>query len=166
MEGKWGFMAIEYMKKLSELYFHLGYPPYQWVCNEDPPPWQPLKKPLNQCLVALSASGGIYQVGQLAFHFKDDDSFREIDKEVKTQDLRFAHFAYDATDARRDPNCVFPIDPLRRMEREGFIGRLAPLQYTFMGGIYSSRKVIENLAPAITEKLLKSQVDVLLLVPV
>ena len=159
-------MPIEYIKKMSEIYSGLGYPSYHWVRNEDPPPWQPLKRPLKECRVALSASGGIYQAGQLAFHFKDDFSFREIPKDVKIKDLRITHFAYDKTDARRDPNCVFPIDPLRRMVEQGFIGKLAPFQYTFMGGIYSSRKVRENLAPAITERLLKNHVDVLLLVPV
>jgi len=159
-------MPIEYIKTISERYSRLGYPSYEWVRNEDAPPWQSLKQPLNKCRVALSASGGIYKVGQLAFHFKDDDSFREIPKDVDIEDLRITHFAYDKTDARRDPNCVFPIDPLRRLEKEGFIGELAPFQYTFMGGIYSFRKVRENLAPAITEQLLKNHVDVLLLVPV
>jgi D-proline reductase (dithiol) PrdB len=157
---------IEYIKRIQKKYIDLGYPSYQWVRNADSPPWQPLKKPLNQCRVALSASGGIYQAGQLAFHFKDDDSYRAIPKDVNIRDLRVTHFAYDMTDARRDPNCVFPIDPLRQLEREGFIGELAPLHYTFMGGIYSSRKVRDNLAPVITEELVKHHVDVLLLVPV
>lgn len=159
-------MHVEYIKKMTKAYSELGYSGYNWVHNEDTPPWQPLKKPLSKCRVALSASGGIYQIGQLAFHYKDDASFREIPKDVNIKDLRFAHFAYDKTDARRDPNCVFPLDPLRRMEKEGFIGELAPWQYTFMGGIYSARKVRERLAPAITEQLLKHAVDALLLVPV
>jgi len=159
-------MHVEYMEKISKLYSSLGYPPYNWVRNKDPPPWQPLKKPLSRCRVAISASGGMYKAGQLAFHYKDDDSYRMIPKNVDIADLRIAHFAYDKTDARQDPNCVFPIDPLRRMEKEGFIGELSRFQYTFMGGIYSSRKVKENLAPAITEELLKHKVDALLLVPV
>jgi D-proline reductase (dithiol) PrdB len=159
-------MYVEYMKKIAERYSRLGYPTYRWVRNEDLPPWQPLRKPLNRCRLALSASGGIYRAGQLAFHFKDDDSFREIPRDVKVEDLRISHFAYDKTDARRDPNCVFPIDPLRRLEREGLIGEIAPFQYTFMGGIYSSKRVRESLAPAITDNLIQHRVDVLLLVPV
>jgi D-proline reductase (dithiol) PrdB len=159
-------MHVEYIKRISNLYARLGYSPYTWVRNEDTPPWQPLKGPLNKCRVAVSASGGIYKAGQLAFHYKDDDSYRAISKDVNIKDLRITHFAYDMTDARHDPNCVFPIEPLQRMEKEGFIGKLAPFQYTFMGGIYSSRKVRENLAPAIIDKLLKDKVDALLLVPV
>lgn len=159
-------MHVEYIKKIAERYSGLGYPLYSWVRNEDPPPWQPLQKPLDQCRVSLCASGGIYRAGQLAFHFRDDDSFRQIPRDVSIKDLRITHFAYDMTDARRDPNCVFPIDSLRRLEKEGFLGEIAPFQYTFMGGIYSHRKVKENLAPAITEQLVQNRVDALLLVPV
>jgi len=158
-------MSLEYIRMMTERYAGLGYAPYQWVRHEDPPPWQPLKKPLRQCRVALSASGGIYATGQLAFHFKDDDSFREIPKDGDMKDLRIAHFAYDKTDAVRDANCVFPLAPLRRLAEDGVIGELAPFQYTFMGGIYSARKVRENLAPAIVAELLRNRVDALLLVP-
>jgi D-proline reductase (dithiol) PrdB len=104
--------------------------------------------------------------GQVAFHYKDDVSFRVIPKTVHTADLRATHFAYDVTDARRDPNVVFPIDTLRGLEQEGFIGALAPYAYTFMGGIYSARRVREELAPQLTERLRAAQVDAVLFVPV
>ena len=158
-------MPIEYIKRMREIYSVLGYPPYQWVHNEDEPPWQLLPKPLRECRVALAASGGIYRTGQLAFHFKDDDSFRQIPSDVDVRELRIAHFAYDKTDAMRDPNCVFPIEPLRWLAATGQIGELAPFHYTFMGGIYSARKVREHLAPAITAELRRQKVDALLLVP-
>jgi D-proline reductase (dithiol) PrdB len=61
---------------------------------------------------------------------------------------------------------VFPIDTLRWLVREGLIGALADHAYTFMGGIYSSRRVREELAPQLTARLLAEKVDVALLVPV
>ena len=85
---------------------------------------------------------------------------------MKTADLRTAHFAYDETDARQDPNVVFPIDTLRRLVAEGFIGELADNLFTFMAGIYSARRVRDELAPRLTERLLAEQVDTVLLVPV
>jgi D-proline reductase (dithiol) PrdB len=157
---------VQYMSRIRENYARLGYRPYQWVINTDPPPWQPLRKPLSQCRLGLIASGGIYVTGQVAFHFKDDTSFRVIPKDVRTADLRTAHFAYDQTDARRDPNVVFPIDTLRRLEEERVIGTLADHAYTFMGGIYSARRVREELAPQLTARLLAEKVDIALLVPV
>ena len=157
---------VEYMTRIRDNYAKLGYKPYQWVINEEPPPWQPLNKPLSECRVGLIASGGIYVTGQVAFHFKDDASFRAIPTTVKTSDLRTAHFAYDQTDARRDPNVVFPIDTLRRLVKEGFIGSLTEHAYTFMGGIYSSRRVRDELALQLTERLLAEKADLALLVPV
>ena len=157
---------VEYIARIRDNYAKLGYKPYQWVVNTEPPPWQPLRKPLGQCRLGLIASGGIYVTGQVAFHFKDDISFRAIPKDVKTTDLRTAHFAYDQTDARQDPNVVFPIDTLRRLVQEELIGALADHAYTFMGGIYSSRRVREELAPQLTARLLAEKVDVALLVPV
>lgn len=158
-------MPIEYMKRIRDKYAARGYPPYKWAINEDPP-WQPLRKPLSECRLGLIASGGIYMTGQVAFHYKDDTSFRSILREVKTEDLRATHFAYNLTEARRDPNVVFPIDTLRRLEKEGFIGELAPHLYTFMGGIYSAKRVVEELAPQLIERLLEENVDAVLLVPV
>jgi D-proline reductase (dithiol) PrdB len=112
------------------------------------------------------ASGGIYVTGQVAFHYKDDTSWRMIPTDVKTADLRATHFAYDLTAARQDPNVVFPIDTLRGLVREGVIGALAAHAYTFMGGIYSTRRVREELAPQLLERLLAEHVDAVLFVPV
>ncbi len=159
-------MNIDYIQILTNVYSSLGYRPYQWVKNQDTPPFIPLKKPLSEIRLGLIASGGIYVTGQTAFHYKDDISFRMIPKGVKTRDLRITHFAYDLTDARKDPNVVFPIDPLRDLAEEGFIGDLADHLFTFMGGIYSARKVRDDLAPRLTDRLLAEKVEAVLLVPV
>ncbi len=157
---------VEYIRRITQQYSRLGYKPYQWVTNPEPPPWQALRKPLARSRLALIASGGIYVSGQVAFHHKDDTSFRAIPKTVLTEELRVTHFAYDKTDARADPNVVFPIDTLRALVAEGFIGELCDHAYTLMGGIYSTRRVREELAPRITERLLAERADLALLVPV
>lgn len=157
---------VEYITRITDNYSKLGYKAYQWVKSADRPPWQPLGKPLSQCRVGLIASGGIYATGQVAFHFKDDTSFRAIPTDVATSDLRTAHFAYDQTDARRDPNVVFPLDTLRRLVKEGFLDSLTAHAFTFMGGVYSYRRVVEELAPKLVERLIAEHADVALLVPV
>ena len=157
---------VDYIARTREQYDALGYPPYGWVHNDDTPPFTPLEKPLSECRVGLIASGGIYREGQIAFHFKDDFSYREIDTDTPAEDLRATHFAYDLTDARRDPNVVFPLDALRHAVAEGWIGSLARRAYTFMGGIYSARKVRDILAPALATRMQRDEVDVVLLVPV
>jgi D-proline reductase (dithiol) PrdB len=157
---------VEYIKSITRQYAKLGYKPYGWIYNKDAAPWQPLRKPLKESRLALIASGGIYRHGQVAFHSKDDTSLRLIPTDVRTEDLRTSHFAYDQADARKDPNVVFPIDTLCSLVREGFIGSLTEHAFTFMGGIYSSRRVREEVAPAITERLVAEHADLALLVPV
>ena len=158
--------SVEYIRSITRQYAKLGYKPYTWVYNTDTPPWQPLRKPLAQSRLALVASGGIYRRGQIAFHSKDDTSLRLIPTDVRTEDLRTSHFAYDQTDARRDPNVVFPIDTLRGLVREGLLGGLTEHAITFMGGIYSSRRVREEVAPTIAGYLEAERAEIALLVPV
>lgn len=157
---------VDYMERTRALYSQMGYPSYRWFESTEPPPWTPLRKPLSQSRIGLVASGGLYAAGQIAFHFRDDTSYRVIDTRTPTSALRATHFAYDLTDARSDPNVVFPVDTLRRLMKEGILGELAERAYTFMGGIYSARKVKELLAPALRERLVADGVDLALLVPV
>ncbi len=153
---------VAYIPRTREMY--PDYPPYRWVVNEGSP-WTPLAKPLNRCKVALISSGGVYRVGQPAFHTRDDASYREIPRDVAIEDLRVAHFGYRTEDAEKDPNCVFPIERLRELEAEGVIGKLADPAYSFMGGIYSARKVKKELAPQLVARLKEDNVDVFYLVP-
>ncbi len=157
---------VDYIERTREQYSALGYPAYSWVHNAEPPPWAPLVKPLSECRLGLIGSGGIYAAGQVAFHYKDDLSVRVIDTRAPTSALRATHFAYDLTDARDDPNVVFPIDTLHALAADRSIGAVAERAYAFMGGIYSSRKVRDVLAPALAEHLVRDEVDVVLLVPV
>ena len=104
--------------------------------------------------------------GQVAFHHRDDASIRAIDRDVDVADLHTSHFAYDQTAARRDPNVVLPIEPLRRSVASGRLGSQVRHSYTCMGGIYSARRVREELAPEIARRVIEDEVDLVLLVPV
>jgi D-proline reductase (dithiol) PrdB len=157
---------VDYIERTLAQYRDLGYPAYQWVRNDTPPPFAALKKPLRDCRIGLIGSGGIYVSGQVAFHFKDDLSFRIIDASTPMRDLRATHFAYDLTDARQDPNVVFPLGTLRMLAASGAVGSIAAHAYAFMGGIYSSRKVRERLAPVLAEHVARDEVDLAILVPV
>jgi D-proline reductase (dithiol) PrdB len=156
----------DYIAETRRLYDSLGYEPYRWAERPEPPPWTPIDRPLTECRVAVIASGGIYRAGQIAFHHRDDTTIRIIERDTPTAELRATHFAYDLTDARADPNCVFPIDTLRDLAADGEIGELADELYTFMGGIYSTRKVDEIVAPQLVDLIGSQHPDIVLLVPV
>ena len=157
---------VQYIERTRDQYATLGYGEYAWVHEPDSPPLTALLKPIARSTVGVVASGGVYASGQTAFTFKDDTTYRAIPTSADSTDLRATHFAYDLTDARRDINCVLPIDTLRSLEATGDVGALAPSFLTCMGGIYSSRRVRDELAPALVERCLDDGVEVLLLVPV
>ena len=157
---------VDYIPRITAQYSGLGYGEYQWLESQNAPAWTPLTKPLSDSKVGLICTGGIYAAGQTAFHFKDDTTYRAIPTDVDVEDLRATHFAYDLTAARKDINVVFPVEQLRTMVDEGVIDSIAPDAYTLMGGIYSTRRVREELIPALVDRVLADEVDVVLLVPV
>jgi D-proline reductase (dithiol) PrdB len=157
-------VPIDYIPRTRELYSPL--PPYRWTDNRAKEvPWTPLTKPLEECRVALVGSGGIHLAMQPPFHFKDDASYRLIPTDTPVSELRIAHFGYPTGDADSDPNCVFPLDALRGLAADGTIRELAPEAITFMGGIYSQRRVLEELVPPVVEKIKQLNVDLCYLVP-
>ncbi len=157
---------VEYIQITRSRYAKAGFEPYRWYHSETPPPWAPMRRPLAASRLGMLASAGVYVAGQVAYHYKDDASMREIPKDVAVADLRFAHVTeYMLGDARRDPNCLFPIEALRRLESEGFVGSVAETLYSCMGGIYSQRRAREQLIPSVLEAVKAQRVDAMLLVP-
>ncbi len=161
-----GVDPVDYIAQTKAAYDALGYPSYEWAHNPEPPAFVTPDKPLSECRVVLIASGGIYRRGQVGFTHKDDVTHREIPADAPIDELRVTHFAYDQSDARTDIGVVFPLEALRRLAAEGVIGSVADRALTFMGGIYSQRRVREELAPALTDRVHELGADVALLVPV
>lgn len=157
---------ICYIERITATYDALGYDQYQWHHRSAKPPFFKLEKPLAECKVGMIATGGVYKTGQVAFHYKDDTSYRAIPSDTKASNLRATHFAYDLSGAREDINVVFPIEGLRALNQEGMIGSLANNFLACMGGIYSQRAVIDDLAPQLVQRCIDEETDVVLLVPV
>lgn len=156
--GTCSLPPADYIDETVRLYSSLGYDSYRWAERPETPAWTPIGKPIDEWRITLIGSGGVYRLGQEAFHTKDDTSIRLIPSDTPTSELRTAHFAYDQTDARNDPNCVFPLDRLR--------GRLTPNAVGFMGGIYSTRRLEEETVPALIAHCEAEEPDLVLLVPV
>jgi D-proline reductase (dithiol) PrdB len=158
-------MTVKYMQAVTERYRSLGYAPYRWFRAEDPPPWQPLAKPLAAARIGMLSTAGAYALGQLAYHYKDDTSIREVPAATQERDLRFSHVTENyLVDARRDPGCIFPLRTLRSLVDDEFIGALAGKVFSCMGGVYSQRRVREEMAPALLSAFQAQRVDAALLV--
>lgn len=126
----------------------------------------PVTKDLKDSRVALITTAGVLVSGQQLYDIKNGDhSFRIIPDTTPTENLAISHGHYDQSDAEKDINCVFPIDRLHELEKEGFIGSVAKNHFGFMGYIPDTKPLMEESAPQVAQMLKEDNVDVAILSP-
>jgi D-proline reductase (dithiol) PrdB len=157
-------MPVRYIDQVRQVIYP-DQPPYQWSMFETTP-WTPLARPLSKCRIALLSSGGIHLKDQPPFNsVKNDLSWREIPIDAAPRDFRISHYSKNAQRVQ-DFNTVFPLERLRELAAEGFVGSLAPIAFTFMGRIFKRTELQKEMTPGIVERLRLLDVDAALLVPV
>jgi D-proline reductase (dithiol) PrdB len=133
-------------------------------------PWTPVVKRLGKSIVSLVTTAGVHRRDQMPFDMLDsngDPSSRVFEGTISVDDLMITHDYYDHKDADQDINIVFPIDRLREFEKDGIIGAVASVHFSFMGHVLGPhlRTLTEVTAPAVAERLKSEGVDVVLLTP-
>jgi D-proline reductase (dithiol) PrdB len=157
---------VRYIDGITQRYTRLGYAPYRWYYADDQPRLARLNKPLAKARIGALTTSGAYALGQVAYHYKDDTSVRAVPYSTPDSEMRFAHITQNyLVNAKRDPNCIAPLGALRTLEQEGVIGELADDMLSCMGGIYSQRRVREELIPELHRRFAEQKVDAVLLVP-
>jgi D-proline reductase (dithiol) PrdB len=118
--------------------------------------------------LALISSAGAYIDGTAAFDTAarlGDLSFREIPIEVEASDLHFAVRGYDGTAVQQDMNSQLPIERLLEFEKNGIIGQLNPVFWSFCGFITDAMGVANELAPKLVERVRRYEVQAALVIP-
>src|SRR5204863_6889597 len=93
-----------------------------------------------------------------------DLTFRMIPGDAKASEMMVTHHHYEHSDADRDINVVFPIDALRDLAQEGFIGEVAPVHVGYMGYTMQLKKMYDETAPQIAEQIDKqARADIVVL---
>lgn len=141
----------------------------RFVTNIDIP-WAPFTKDLEECRIALVTTAGVHLHWQPPFDMEDKDgdpTFREIPSWVDSEDLRITHNYYDHRDADRDINVVFPIQRLKELEAQEFVGKVSPRHFSFMGHIVGRylEMLVKKTAPEVARILKRDQVDSVFLTP-
>lgn len=131
-----------------------------YVPNTPKPVWTPLTKPLSECTVAFCTAGGVHLKSQKRFVLSGDYSYRLIPSDTPSSELMVSHGGFDNSDVNKDINSMLPIDRLRELAAEGFIGKVAPTLVGFMGGGGNVEKFRNETGPAIAKILRDEGVDV------
>lgn len=146
-----------------------------WISMETPRPipWTPLRKPLQECTVALLSSAGIAlksdkpfdQEGERRNPWWGDPSYRMIPAGATARDVKLYHMHIDPEYAERDLNCLFPLRRLAELAETGEVGKVAPRHYSMMGYLLRPERLLSESVPSMIENLREDRVDVVILVP-
>ena len=119
-------------------------------------PFTPFDRELAKSTIAIVTAGGVHLKDQEAFNISDelgDLTYREIPPDVDSSQLMVTHHHYDHSDADEDINVVFPIDVLRDLESEGFIGGIAKKHIAYMGYTMQLKAMYEGTAREIANEI-------------
>ncbi len=119
-------------------------------------PFTPFDGELSKATVAIVTAGGVHLKNQEPFNIADelgDLGFRVIPEDADASDLMVTHHHYDHTDADEDINVVFPLDVLRDLQTEGFIGGIARKHVGYMGYTMQLKAMYEGTAPQIANEI-------------
>jgi len=142
------------------------YPAFEYTVFRDTPV-TPLRKPLNECRLALVTTGGLHLKSDEPFdtkYLEGDCSYRQIPGNIRHEDIMVSHESYDHKFINADLNSVFPIDRMREYANQGIIGSLSEVHFSFMGHIYVTGPLLES-ARSVGKQLRALGVDIAFLTP-
>ncbi|GAA6210180.1 hypothetical protein NBRC116601_34730 [Cognatishimia sp. WU-CL00825] len=119
---------------------------------------------MSERKVTMISSAGLHLRSDQRF-IGMDSSYRAIPSSADPSDVLMGHVStnFDRTGFIQDINVAYPIELLRSLVDEGFIGSMADAHYSFMGGAYPMD--MEDHARALAAKLREEGVDTALFVP-
>lgn len=119
-------------------------------------PVTPFERELSRSKIAIVSAAGVHTRDQDPFNIADelgDLTFRLIPPDTESADLMVTHHHYDHADADEDINVVFPLDALRDLAAEGFVGGLAAKHVGYMGYTMQLKAMYEGTAPQIANEI-------------
>ena len=120
-------------------------------------------KELKDMTIALATAAGVHHKEDKRFNLAGDFTWRKITDQMKSSELMVSHGGYDNGDVNKDINCMFPIDRIHELAKEGFIKACAPVHAGFMGGGGNQEKFKHETGPAIAQMFKEEGVDAVVL---
>ncbi len=142
--------------------------PGSMITKADLVPLARLQKPLSESRLSFVSTAGVQPKSSMPFdtvHPVGDYSFRRVPSDSKPEDLEIHQLKYPTVGANRDMNVIFPIERLRELAAEGFIGGLTENFYSFIGYNMDAERLERTLAEDIAEAVEAERPDVVLLAP-
>lgn len=137
--------------------------------EDEPVPWARPLHDLASARITLVGSAGLSAPGQAPYdagNIYGDYTWRVLPADLDLATTTIAHEHYSHAAADQDRDSVYPLDRLRDLVSEGFIGGLTPQQFSMMGYLPLWPRTMHEFAPALAEQVVAQRPDAVLLVPV
>jgi D-proline reductase (dithiol) PrdB len=159
--------AAEFSRHFSKWNGNENLAGYPFVENVHAP-FTPVKRALPMLNLALISSAGAYIDGTDPFDTDSRDgdlNYHEIPVEVEAEDLKYAAKGYDLKAVIEDRNSQIPVERLLEYQANAVIGSLNNVWWSLSSYIPNARKVVDDLAPKLVERLARYNVQAALLIP-
>ena len=125
-------------------------------------PFTPFGKKLPESLICLVTTAGVRAKSDTPFDVEGDTTWRRIGSSVTAADLTVDDAHYDHGCIDKDVNCVFPIDRLAALAREGRIAGMTAEHYS-MGFSQALRDLRDTPGPQLARAVAEARPDAVLL---
>ena len=125
-------------------------------------PFTPFRKKLEESTVCLVSTAAVRRKEDTPFKLEGDTSYRTILSDASASDLAYDDTHYDHGCVDQDLNCVFPIDRLRELAREGRIAGLAERHFS-LGFSMALRELRDTTIPKLVREVDQVRPDAVLL---
>jgi hypothetical protein len=115
-------------------------------------PYTPFRGKLEEATISLVTTAGVRQKDDRPFILEGDNSYRVIDGSKSVADLTYDDAHYDHECADPDLNCIFPLDRLGELGREGRIAGTADKHFS-MGFSQALRELRQTTIPSLVREL-------------
>jgi D-proline reductase (dithiol) PrdB len=115
-------------------------------------PFTPFQGKLEETSICLVSTAGVRHRDDTPFNTEGDATWRVIGTDVAAKDLRYDDTHYDHACVDRDLNCVFPIDRLHELAREGRVRGLTERHFS-LGFSQALRELREKTIPALVREV-------------
>jgi hypothetical protein len=115
-------------------------------------PFTPFQGKLEETSICLVSTAGVRHRDDAPFNTEGDATWRVIGSDVAAKDLRYDDTHYDHACVDRDLNCVFPIDRLHELAREGRVRGLTERHFS-LGFSQALRELREKTIPALVREV-------------
>lgn len=152
---------VAYMERTRVYYEAQGFTkPYHWAHHDEAAPFQPLKKPLRDCIISVITTGARYDRVEADPRFVDSGSTTDLPPRLFADDLAWDKEATHMNDI----GSYLPIQVLNEWVADGKLASVGA-RFHCLPTEYSQRRTRESDASEILNRVQEDNADIALLVP-